>query len=152
MSARQQRVEARKAKGLAKIAAKSESGYWSPEGIEARQSTLQGAISAGGDILGGILGDGGSAEDAWDEAGYSDAAAFEGAYPDEAATLGEFDEYGNLIEFPTGDPDQGEDEPMEIPWVWIGAGGAALVGGYLYMNRNTRKGDVRKTARRAFMG
>lgn len=139
--ARQLRVEARKEKGLAKIAAKGESGYWSPEGIAARQETLGSAIEMGGGLLGDLLGGGGSDEEAWDEAGYSEAAAFEGAYPDEYA-----DEMGELIEMP------GMDE-MEIPWAWVAAaGGAGLVGIYLYSRRTTKKGDKRKTARRAYMG
>lgn len=127
MQARQQRVEARKAKGLAKIAAKSESGYWSPEGIAARQETLGGIVEMGGDLLGGILG-GGSEEQLWDDAGYSDAAAFESAYPDEYEA-----EMGELIELPE------PEEEMEVPWAWVAvAGGAGLVGVYMYSRRQKR--------------
>jgi hypothetical protein len=142
-AARQLRVDARKAKGIAKIAAKGESGYWSPEGIAARQETLGGLIETGGDVLGGLLGGGAGDESsvAWDEAGYSEAAAFEGAYPDEYA-----DEMGELIDLPP------PDEEMDIPWAWVAAaGGLGLVGIYMFTQRSTTKGMKRKTARRAYV-
>jgi hypothetical protein len=95
----------------------------------------------GGDLLGGILG-GGSDDSAvaWDEAGYSSAAGFEAAYPDEYA-----DEMGEVIPF-------GGEVDDEAPiWPWLAAGGgAALLGLYMWSNRTTKKGDRRRTARRAY--
>jgi len=141
MQARQGRVDARKARGLARIEAKSESGFWSPEAVQSRQSTLGGIVDVGGDLLGGILGSGDTAEQAWDEAGYSDAAAFDAAYPDEY-----MDEMGEVIPFGGGNSDEDE-----YPWGWIAAaGGVGLVAVYM-MSRTTKRGDRRKTARRAYM-
>jgi hypothetical protein len=136
MQGRQQRVEARKAKGLAKIAAKESSGFWSAEAVQARQNTLGGALDMGGELLGSILGSDETAAEEWNEGGYSEAAAFEGAYPDEFA-----DEMGQVIPF-----DGGQSEEEGYPWSWIAAGaGAGLVG--LYMVTRSPKKRKRKGRR-----
>jgi hypothetical protein len=93
----------------------------------------------GGEILGGLLGSGESEAEAWDQAGYSEAAGFEEAYPDEYE-----DEMGEVIKL-----DVPESQGLSWP-IMAAIGGAGLVGLYM-VTKTTKKGDRRKTARRAFM-
>lgn len=59
LNARSERVKARKSVKLAKVEAKAASGFWSPEGVEARQKGLASALNTVGGVagaVGGVLG------------------------------------------------------------------------------------------------
>ena len=127
--ARSGRIDARKSVRMAKVQAKQDSGYWSPEAVEARQGTIGSLIETGGGILGGILG-GGAGEmgglsemdsfGALSDGGFTDAA--EMTYPTESYSLDE-ESGGEVV-----DLYDGYDDEAGPNWLLIGGIGAAAAG------------------------
>jgi len=133
--ARGGRIDARKSVRLAKVTAKSDAGYWSPEAVEARQGTLGSLIETGGGILGGLLGGdmGGGYEDPAMDSGYGDYGLDMGGaeispaepeyYPTDPTTGEVVDLYDDM-----------DEEGMNW-WMWAGVGSVALGALYWYRMR-----------------
>jgi hypothetical protein len=111
---------------MARIQAKQDSGFWSPEAVAARQSTLSNIVDTGGGILGGLLGGGAEQEEVFDyiSEGFAPATDDVGFEMQEYA----LDEYGN-------DPETVEyidDDAPNYALYAVGAAAAGLAGWYVW--------------------
>jgi len=125
--ARGGRIDARKQVGMARIQAKQDSGYWSPEAVAARQSTLSNIVDTGGGLLGGLLGGGAEQEEVFDyiSEGFAPNDGFD--LPD--VSQDPFDEYGNDAMTTTYIDE--DDAPNYVLYA-LGAAAVGLTGWYAY--------------------